>query len=105
MVKIGQSATLQVEALRGRKYKAKVVRFSDALDSTTRTMRVELETDELTGLRPGMFGSVTILLVDEKEAMLLPSSVLVPGNKPAVMVVENGRVRRREVQTGEHRAR
>lgn len=101
-VKIGQTATFQVNANRGQPFTGKVVRFADALDAGTRTMRTEVELDApIKGLRLGMFGSVTILLADFPDAMMLPTSALTSGvGKPAVFVVENGQARRRELELG-----
>jgi len=108
LVKLGQPATFQAG---DRRLEAggKVARFADALDSGTRTMRTEIELDRpasglqppASKLRPGMFGSITILLADVPDALMLPTSVLVPGGgKPAVLVVEEGKARRREVELG-----
>jgi HlyD family secretion protein len=100
-VKLGQTATLLVNASRGQLLKGKVIRFADALDSGTRTMRTEVELDgPALMLRPGTFGSVTILLVDVPDALMLPTSAVVLGGKPAVLVVEEGKARRREVELG-----
>jgi len=97
LVKIGQPATFQVNAARGRPLTGTIVRYADALDAGTRTMRTEVELDvPVNSLRPGMFGSVTIL-----GAIRLPTSALVPGAaKPAVLVVDKGKARRREVELG-----
>jgi RND family efflux transporter MFP subunit len=100
-VKLGQAATLRVEAARGKTFTGRVVRFSDALDTSTRTMRVEVELSGATELRPGLFGSVSIVLADVPNALTLPTNALVPsGEKPAVMVVREGRARRQEIVVG-----
>jgi len=101
LVKLGQTANLQVNASRGQHLNGKVVRFADALDSGTRTMRTEVELDgPAMILRPGTFGSVTIQLADVPDALMLPTGALVPGGKPAVFVVEEGTARRRDVELG-----
>jgi RND family efflux transporter MFP subunit len=101
-VKIGQPAILRVDAVRGQAFAAKVARFADALDLKTRTMQTELELDQpATSLRPGMFGEVTITLADYPDALLLPTAALLPaGGKAAVLVVGEGKARRREVEVG-----
>lgn len=100
LVKLGQTATLQVNASRNQHLSGKVVRFADALDSGTRTMRTEVELDRPAMiLRPGTFGSVTILLADSPDALMLPTGALVPGSgKLAVLVVEEGKAHLREVE-------
>ncbi|MCI0458885.1 MAG: efflux RND transporter periplasmic adaptor subunit [Gemmataceae bacterium] len=102
LVTVGQRAAFQVNAARGQPLIGRVVRAADALDQETRTMRTEVELDALTqGLRPGMFGSLTILLADVPDALMLPTSALLPaGGKPAVLVVEDGKAIRREVEVG-----
>src|SRR5262249_57583656 len=52
-------------------------------------------------LRPGMFGSVTIILAEHPDALLLPTSALVTsGGKQSVLIVVGGQARRREVELG-----
>jgi RND family efflux transporter MFP subunit len=100
-VRIGQTAALQVDAAGGRLLPGKVVRFADFLDSATRTMRTEIELDDQAAtLRPGMFGSVTIEFVNIPDALMLPAGALVPGSTPAVLVVEEGKARRRDIELG-----
>jgi RND family efflux transporter MFP subunit len=96
-IKIGQMAGLQVDSLRGQQFPGKIARIADALSTGTRTMRVEIELNEPADrLRPGMFGAVTITLVDQREALLLPAAALQPGNgRPFVWSVEKGVARKR----------
>ena len=98
-VKIGQPANLRIDALRGEQLPAKVVRFSDALDAGTRTMRVELELNEHhPSLRSGMFGAVTIEYANEPNALFLPTNALLASaGQPAVMVIDRKVARRREI--------
>ncbi len=102
LVKLGQTATLRVNAFHGQQLNGKVVRFADALDSGTRTMRTEVELDGPGMiLRPGTFGSVTIILADLPDALMLPTSAVVAdGGQAAVLIVEEGEARRREVELG-----
>jgi RND family efflux transporter MFP subunit len=102
LVKLGQPATLQMNAAGGHQFSGKVVRFADALDSGTRTMRTEVELDgPHSNLRPGTFGSVTIKLADFPDALMLPAAALRPSaGKPTVLVVEAGRARNQEVELG-----
>src|SRR5262249_36546066 len=104
-ITIGQAATLRLDAARGHLFAGKVVRFADALDPATRTMRVEVELDRREklprALRPGLYGTLTITLEDIPDALTLPTSALVPsGEKPTVMVLEKGVARRREIALG-----
>jgi RND family efflux transporter MFP subunit len=103
-VKAGQPATFRVDALRGQQFQGKVARFADALDTDSRTMRAEVALDSHpAGLRAGMYGSVTITLADQDDALLLPASVLVTGGgEPAVMIASKGRAERRRVEIGQN---
>lgn len=102
LVRHGQPAILQLNDYRGPPLAGKVARFADALAPESRSMRTEIELDAaMTLLRPGMFGSVTITVADVPDALLVPASVVVnDGGKPAVFVVEAGKVRRRDVELG-----
>jgi RND family efflux transporter MFP subunit len=101
-IKVGQPATLQVDAARGQRFPGKVARLADALDKRSRTMLVEAELDTPTDvLRPGMYGSLTITLADYPDALLLPTSALLAGaDKPSVMTVRNGKAHRQEIGLG-----
>ena len=100
-VQIGQPATFRYNSVGPRSLPGKVARITDALEFASRTMRTEIELDDPAEIRPGIFGQATITLADYPDSLMLPSSALLTGaEKPAVMVVEDGRARRREVQVG-----
>jgi RND family efflux transporter MFP subunit len=100
-VAVGQPAVIRIDALRGPAIPGKVMRLADALDPSTRTMRVEVEPETLpNGFRAGQFGTVAITLADHPGAVMLPARVLLTGEKPAVLVVVDGRAIRREIAVG-----
>ncbi len=79
---VGDPATVEIDALPGEQFNAKVSRVADAEDTQTRTMRTEIDVpnpDKL--LRQGMYGRVTIHLGTPTGAMHLPSSAVVGGGK------------------------
>jgi multidrug efflux pump subunit AcrA (membrane-fusion protein) len=100
-VKVGQRATFEAKGLL-QKPSGTVARITDALDLATRSLRAEVELDQLPkGLRLGMFGYVTITVVDDPKALLVPVAAVVPGEeRPVVLGVESGRIVRREVELG-----
>jgi HlyD family secretion protein len=103
LIRLGQSATLDVDAAPGQTLAGTVARFTDALDAATRTMQVEVELDgpPPAFLRPGMFGEVTIILADSPNALMLPATALsTVGGEPCVFVVADGRARRKTVKLG-----
>jgi len=62
LVTVGQPALFHTGRSRVPPLWGRITRLAGALDSATRTMRVEVELDEPgPGLRPGMFGSLSIL--------------------------------------------
>jgi HlyD family secretion protein len=66
---------------------ANVTRSSRALDPVTRTMRAEIELDNPQGyLRPGMYGSASVLIEDLPNVMTLPSTCLVRQGEGLVSV-------------------
>jgi RND family efflux transporter MFP subunit len=101
-IRIGQPATLLVDAARRQRFAGKVARLADALDKRSRTMLVEVELDSPADvLRPGMYGSVTIILADYPNALLLPTSALLVGaDKPSVMIVSDGKAYQQEIGLG-----
>ena len=63
LIRLGQRATLVVDALKATSFRGAVKRTTGVLDARTRTLRVEAELDSPADeLRPGMFGSLTIEL-------------------------------------------
>jgi multidrug efflux pump subunit AcrA (membrane-fusion protein) len=61
LVDPGDPAEVEIDALPGKKWSAKVARIAGSLDFRSRTMRVEIDLPNPTGqLLPGMYGRVTI---------------------------------------------
>jgi RND family efflux transporter MFP subunit len=98
----GSNVQITVGALK-RTWTDKIVRFTRALDMTTRTMTVEVDVPNpnLT-LNPGMYAETEIVLQHRDAAINIPSRALVTtGNKPFVLVVTaEGQVEHRNVTTG-----
>ncbi len=98
----GGSVQISVPALK-RKWTGKIVRFTRALDMTTRTMTVEVDVpnSDLT-LNPGMFAETEIVLQHRDAAINVPSQAVVStGEQPYVLVVTpEGKVEHRDVTKG-----
>ena len=96
--KVGDPATVHLDALAGRVFKAKVSRIAESEDLKDRTMRVEIDIDNSDhALRDGMFGRAEILLEKLIKNLTIPSSCLAQRNgkgEGAVFVVKNGELRR-----------
>ena len=86
-----------------RNWTGKIIRFTRALDMTTRTMLIEVDVPnpDLT-LSPGMFAETDVILQHRNSAIAIPSQALVRNiEKPYVLAVSGaGVVERREVATG-----
>jgi HlyD family secretion protein len=75
---IGDEATIEVDALPGRKWTGKIARFSPTEDAHTRLMHVEIDLPNPRGnIRHGMYGKVTIVLDRSTDQMSIPSACLV----------------------------
>src|SRR5262249_58412589 len=93
LIRLGQAATLQMNASGGQQLSGKVVRYADALDSDTRNMRTEVELhDPVKTLRPGMFGSVTIMLADSPNSLMLPTGAPMPCRGKSAVLISHDRV-------------
>jgi RND family efflux transporter MFP subunit len=70
-------AVVEIDALPGQKFPAKVSRLAQSEDPATRLMRVEIDLPNPSGkIRNGMYGHVTIIL-DRSDEFGVPSSCLV----------------------------
>lgn len=71
ILRSGAPATVTVEALPGRSFKATVMRIYPTLDAATRSGRVELGIDSNDVLKPGLYAQGTIE-ISERTGMVLP---------------------------------
>ena len=99
-VQVGNSVTLTVDAMPGKKFKGEVTRFARVLDPATRTMKTEIvmpNPDWM--LRPGMYGRATLFLDTRSGAVSIPAEALrVDGAGTFVYSVVDGRVKRVNVE-------
>jgi HlyD family secretion protein len=100
----GDPADVELDALQGRIFHAKVSRIADSLDRADRTMRVEVDLKNPTNeLRDGMFGRVTIQLTAATKELSIPSSALINNTESgsfSVYVVRNGHAELVPVKVG-----
>ena len=98
----GQKAVVEVDALAGRRFPARVERISPTVDPATGTFKVTIEVDDPDEqLKPGMFSRVSVVYDTHGDALLIPRVALVDDDSSAaVFVVEDGVARRTEVRTG-----
>jgi RND family efflux transporter MFP subunit len=87
----------------GRTFTGKIVRFSRALDTNTRTMLTEVDVpNKDLSLSPGMYAETTIQLQQKDDALTLPAQAVVQnGEEYYVLVVDQtNHVEKRDVTVG-----
>ena len=102
-VRIGDSANVHVQAT-GEHFTGKVARFTDALDSSTRTMQVEIDVPNPDyHLQPGMYADVTLSANSRPNALTIPIEAVQRSDNnitTALVLDAQNRVQSRQVQTG-----
>nr|WP_260851625.1 efflux RND transporter periplasmic adaptor subunit [Denitromonas ohlonensis] len=103
-VRVGQPATVRVEAFPDRIFDAKVTYLYPTLNVATRTTPVRLELDNRDGLlRPGMFSHVELADGGAKPRLTVPRSALIDtGERQVVLrVAGEGRFTPQPVRVGQ----
>jgi RND family efflux transporter MFP subunit len=77
-VRPGQQATLVIPDLAGRKFPAVVTRTANALDPASRTLLVEVQASNSSGLlMPGMYAQVDLAVPRKEPPLVIPGDTLV----------------------------
>jgi multidrug efflux pump subunit AcrA (membrane-fusion protein) len=77
-IRVGQPATVTVEQLEGRRFPGRITRTSSALDAASRTLLVEVQVSNPSGiLLPGMYTTVTFTVHRAVPPFLVPDASLV----------------------------
>lgn len=105
LLDVGDPATVKVDALKGRSFAGAVSRLARAEDPSTRTMRVEIDLENPSGLLfEGMYGRATIELRPPSKGLAVPA-VTVFGHSTTgqakVYVVRDGRIHPTAVTLGD----
>lgn len=89
-IQTGGEVQVKVSAT-GRVFTGKIIRFSRALDTNTRTMLTEVDVPnpDLT-LSPGMYAETTIQLQQKTDALILPAQAVVQNGDQAYVLVVDG---------------
>jgi len=101
-VRVGQQATMTVEALPGRVFEGRVAFIDPHLDMNTRTLRVRLEFDnpEL-ALKPEMFATVELRVPLGRHLVVPQEAVLDAGVEQVVFLAHaDGYFEPRRIKTG-----
>ncbi len=102
-VQLGQSISLATSAYPDRSFAGRVARISPNVSANSRTMTVEAEVDNSSGLlKPGQFATVRILLPQSEPATLVPArAVRTEGDTSRIFVIRDGIAQERLVQIGQ----
>jgi RND family efflux transporter MFP subunit len=101
-VRAGTPATIELPDLPKERIESPVTRVSEALDPSSRTMRVEVDIENRKHhLRPGMSARVTLMLRDERRAVTVPvNAVRTQGISRTVYILDGDRAKAVRVTTG-----
>jgi RND family efflux transporter MFP subunit len=101
-IAIGGEVQVKVNAT-GRTFSGRIIRFSRALDTNTRTMLTEVDVPNPDlSLNPGMYAETTIQLQQKNDALTLPAQAIVQNGEQAYVLVVNtsNHVEKRSVTVG-----
>jgi multidrug efflux pump subunit AcrA (membrane-fusion protein) len=102
-LKTGQTAQITVKELPQRVFTGKVVRTSNAIDPTTRTLLTQLQVQNSDAtLRPGMYASVKFAINRNDPPFVIPDSALVAngGGTQVAIVTNDKKVHYQKVAVG-----
>src|SRR5689334_12749572 len=102
-VRVGQSVSATTSAWPDRNFSGRVARIAPNVSAQSRTLTVEAEIDNSSGvLKPGQFATVRILEERTEPAVLVPSrAVVTEAGVSRVFVIKDGHAEQRLVQTGQ----
>jgi len=102
-VQAGSPVTARSTAFGDRRFNGTVTVVDTRIDTTTRTVRVISEFENLDeALKPGLFMSVELVLERRTDALLVAEEALDPlGDRNFVYVIRDNRARRVEVRLGQ----
>lgn len=85
-----------------KKLRGEVYAVEPAIDTTTRTIVIRARAPNPDHrLLPGAYAKVSVTLDEIPDALMVPTTAIVPGlNQRTLFVLENGRAARRTVETG-----
>ncbi|HKO99251.1 MAG TPA: efflux RND transporter periplasmic adaptor subunit [Pyrinomonadaceae bacterium] len=102
-VAVGQSVSITTSAWPDRNFSGRIARISPNVTPTSRTLTVEAEIENNSGvLKPGQFATVRILQSRAEPALLIPArAVRTESGVSRVFVIKDGHARERIVQLGQ----
>ncbi len=101
-IQVGGDVQVTVNST-GHTFTGKIIRFTRALDTNTRTMLTEVDVPNRDlSLSPGMYAETTIQLLQKNDALILPAQAVVQnGDQSYVLVVDTtNHLEKRNVSLG-----
>jgi multidrug resistance efflux pump len=102
LLRTGMKAKIRVESYPERIFEGRVEKINSALDLSTRTLQAEIyipNSDRY--LKPGMFSSVEVILLEKPRTLLIPrEAILEAGRERSVFVVEGKQAVRKSITIG-----
>jgi len=104
-VQPGQTLTVTLDALPGRKFDGKVLAVNPLIDAAGRSVVIRaIVRNADTSLRPGMFTRVNLITKDDRDALVIPEQAIVPqGDEQFVFRIVDGKAARVKVDIGQRR--
>lgn len=98
----GKRAVIKVDAFPGREFQGSISRINQAIDITTRTLAIEIAIPNKDGaLKPGMYADVKIISDRHQDALTVPTQAVMHDEKGNFLyLLDEGKARRRDIQTG-----
>jgi multidrug efflux pump subunit AcrA (membrane-fusion protein) len=102
-VRVGQSVSVTTSAWPDKNFSGRIARISPNVTPTSRTLTVEAEIENGSGvLKPGQFATVRILQARAEPALLVPArAVRTESSVSRIFVIKDGQARERVVQLGQ----
>jgi RND family efflux transporter MFP subunit len=99
-VHLGDSVQVNVLSF-GKHFEGKIARFAQKVDMSTRTMltEVDVQNPDYTYM-PGMYATVRLTVAQRKNVLTVPIQAVTTGDKPTVLIVNGGKIEKREVTVG-----
>jgi multidrug resistance efflux pump len=102
LLRTGMKAKIRVESYPERIFEGRVEKINSALDLSTRTLQAEIYIPNSGRyLKPGMFSSVEVILLEKPRTLLIPrEAILEAGRERSVFVVEGKQAVRKSITIG-----
>ena len=102
-VRVGQSVSVTTSAWPDKNFSGRIARISPNVTPTSRTLTVEAEIENGSGvLKPGQFATVRILQARAEPALLVPArAIRTESGVSRIFVIKDGHARERVVQLGQ----